>query len=77
MPAFKIGERIADPLQMYLADIFTIAANLSGICGISLPCGDAEVDGKKLPVGLQIMAPAFEEARLLRIARAYETARTA
>ena len=77
VPAFKIGERMADPLQMYLADIFTIAANLAGICGISLPCGDAEVDGKKLPVGLQIMAPAFEEARLLRIARAYETARTA
>ena len=77
VPAFKIGERMADPLQMYLADIFTIAANLAGICGISLPCGDAEVDGKKLPVGLQIMAPAFEEARLLRIARAYETACTA
>ena len=74
VPAFKIGERMADPLQMYLADIFTIAANLAGICGISIPCGDAEVDGKKLPVGLQIMAPAFEEARLLRIARAYETA---
>ncbi|MBJ7327906.1 MAG: Asp-tRNA(Asn)/Glu-tRNA(Gln) amidotransferase subunit GatA [Chthoniobacterales bacterium] len=74
VPAFKIGERMADPLQMYLADIFTIAANLAGICGISLPCGDAEVDGKKLPIGLQIMAPAFEEARLLRIARAYETA---
>ena len=75
VPAFKIGERMSDPLQMYLADIFTIAANLAGICGISIPCGDAEVDGKKLPVGLQIMAPAFEEARLLRIARAYEAAK--
>jgi aspartyl-tRNA(Asn)/glutamyl-tRNA(Gln) amidotransferase subunit A len=74
VPAFKIGERMADPLQMYLADIFTIAANLAGICGISVPCGNAETDGKKLPVGLQIMAPAFEEARLLRIARAYEAA---
>lgn len=74
VPAFKIGERMADPLQMYLADIFTIAANLAGICGISIPCGDADVEGKKLPVGLQIMAPAFEEARLLRIAQAYETA---
>ncbi len=72
VPAFKIGERMSDPLQMYLSDIFTIAANLAGICGISIPCGDADVDGKKLPVGLQIMAPAFEEARLLRIARAYE-----
>jgi aspartyl-tRNA(Asn)/glutamyl-tRNA(Gln) amidotransferase subunit A len=74
VPAFKIGERMADPLQMYLADIFTIAANLAGICGISIPCGDADVEGKKLSVGLQIMAPAFEEARLLRIAQAYETA---
>ena len=74
VPAFKIGERMQDPLQMYLADIFTIAANLAGICGISIPCGDVEVDGKNLPVGLQIMAPAFEEARLLRIARAYEAA---
>ena len=77
VPAFKIGERMSDPLQMYLADIFTIAANLAGICGISIPCGDAETDGKKLPVGLQIMAPAFEEARLLRIARAYEAAKPA
>ncbi|MFZ4484522.1 MAG: Asp-tRNA(Asn)/Glu-tRNA(Gln) amidotransferase subunit GatA [Chthoniobacterales bacterium] len=74
VPAFKLGERMKDPLQMYLADIFTIAANLAGICGISLPCGDAEVDGRRLPVGLQVMAPAFEEARLLRIARAYEAA---
>lgn len=74
VPAFKIGERMADPLQMYLADIFTIAANLAGICAISIPCGETETDGKKLPVGLQIMAPAFEEARLLRIARAYEAA---
>lgn len=74
VPAFKIGERMADPLQMYLADIFTIAANLAGICGISVPCGHAELGGKQLPVGLQVMAPAFEEARLLRIARAYEAA---
>ncbi|MBJ7327786.1 MAG: Asp-tRNA(Asn)/Glu-tRNA(Gln) amidotransferase subunit GatA [Chthoniobacterales bacterium] len=72
VPAFKIGERMQDPLQMYLADIFTIAANLAGICAVSIPCGDVEEGGKQLPVGLQIMAPAFEEARLLRIARAYE-----
>jgi aspartyl-tRNA(Asn)/glutamyl-tRNA(Gln) amidotransferase subunit A len=77
VPAFKIGERMADPLQMYLADIFTIAANLAGICAISIPCGETETDGKKLPVGLQIMAPAFEESRLLRIARAYEATREA
>lgn len=75
VPAFKIGERISDPLQMYLADIFTIAANLAGICGISIPCGDMETEGSKLPVGLQIMAPALEEARLLRIAQAYEASR--
>ena len=75
VPAFKIGERMSDPLQMYLADIFTIAANLAGICAISIPCGETETDGKKLPVGLQIMAPAFEEARLLRIAQAYEAAK--
>jgi len=77
VPSFKIGERMSDPLQMYLADIFTIAANLAGICGISIPCGETETDGKKLPVGLQIMAPAFEEARLLRIAQAYESAKAA
>ena len=74
VPAFKIGERVQDPLQMYLADIFTIAANLAGICGISIPCGDIEEEGRRLPVGLQVMAPAFEEARLLRIARAHEAA---
>jgi len=77
VPAFKIGERMQDPLQMYLADIFTIAANLAGICAISIPCGGAEAGGKILPVGLQIMAPALEEARLLRIARAYEAAKSA
>jgi aspartyl-tRNA(Asn)/glutamyl-tRNA(Gln) amidotransferase subunit A len=74
VPAFKLGERMQDPLQMYLADIFTIAANLAGICAISIPCGTVEQEGKALPVGLQIMAPAFEEARLLRIARAHERA---
>jgi len=51
VPAFKLGERVADPLQMYLADIFTIAANLTGICGISVLCGFAEMDGHRLPIG--------------------------
>jgi aspartyl-tRNA(Asn)/glutamyl-tRNA(Gln) amidotransferase subunit A len=73
-PAFKLGERSDDPLKMYLADIFTIAANLAGICGISLPCGFANVDGKKLPIGLQLLGKPFEEARLLQIADAYEQA---
>src|SRR5213596_2570359 len=53
--AFKLGERVADPLQMYLADIFTIAANLAGICGISVPCGFAEMAGHRLPIGLQLL----------------------
>jgi len=70
--AFKLGERVADPLQMYLADIFTIAANLAGICGISVPCGFAELDGHRLPIGLQLLGKPLDEARILQIAHAYE-----
>lgn len=70
--AFKIGDRSGDPLKMYLADIFTIAANLAGNCGISLPCGFASVEGKRLPIGLQLLGKPFEEAKLLQIAHAYE-----
>jgi aspartyl-tRNA(Asn)/glutamyl-tRNA(Gln) amidotransferase subunit A len=70
--AFPIGERTNDPLKMYLADIFTIAANLAGICGLSVPCGFVEEGGSKLPVGLQFLGKAFDEARLLGIADAYE-----
>ena len=72
VPAFKLGERAADPLQMYLADIFTIAANLAGICGISVPCGFAEMDGRRLPIGLQLLGKTLDEARILQIAHAYE-----
>jgi aspartyl-tRNA(Asn)/glutamyl-tRNA(Gln) amidotransferase subunit A len=72
VPAFKLGERTADPLQMYLADIFTNAANLAGICGISLPCGFAQADGHRLPIGLQLLGKALDEARILQIAHAYE-----
>jgi aspartyl-tRNA(Asn)/glutamyl-tRNA(Gln) amidotransferase subunit A len=72
IPAFKLGERTGDPLQMYLADIFTLAANMAGICGISVPCGFAEAEGKKLPVGLQILGKALDEATLFRVANAYE-----
>jgi aspartyl-tRNA(Asn)/glutamyl-tRNA(Gln) amidotransferase subunit A len=68
--AFKIGEKIEDPLQMYLADVFTLSQALAGIPTISIPCGFA--DG--LPVGLQIMGRAFDEARILRVACAYEGA---
>ena len=71
--AFRFGERSADPLRMYLADVFTIAANLAGICGISLPCGFARTpEGKQLPVGMQLLGKPFDEAPLLRIAHAYE-----
>ena len=68
--AFKLGEKIADPLAMYLSDIFTIPVNLAGLPGISVPCGLA--DG--MPVGLQIVGPAFGEEMILRIARAFERA---
>jgi aspartyl-tRNA(Asn)/glutamyl-tRNA(Gln) amidotransferase subunit A len=69
--AFKIGEKANDPLQMYLSDVFTLSCNLAGICGISLPCG---FDGGGLPIGLQIMGPAFGEETILRVAHAYEQA---
>jgi aspartyl-tRNA(Asn)/glutamyl-tRNA(Gln) amidotransferase subunit A len=72
VPAFKLGERTTDPLQMYLADIFTNAGNLAGICGISLPCGFAQVEGKQLPIGLQLQGKALDEARVLETAYAYE-----
>jgi aspartyl-tRNA(Asn)/glutamyl-tRNA(Gln) amidotransferase subunit A len=72
VPAFKFGERTADPLQMYLADIFTSPANIAGICGISVPCGFADADGQRLPIGLQLLGKALDEARILQIAHAYE-----
>jgi aspartyl-tRNA(Asn)/glutamyl-tRNA(Gln) amidotransferase subunit A len=71
-PAFKLGERTDDPLSMYLADIFTLAANMAGICGISIPCGFATSGEKQLPVGLQILGKALDEATILRVAHAYE-----
>ena len=69
-PAFKIGEKVNDPLQMYLLDIFTISANLAGICGISVPCGFTT--SPKLPIGLQILSKPFAEETILKVARAYE-----
>jgi aspartyl-tRNA(Asn)/glutamyl-tRNA(Gln) amidotransferase subunit A len=68
-PAFKIGEKAADPLAMYLSDIFTISANLATVPGISIPCG---FTSGKLPVGMQLMAREFDEVGLLRIAAAYQ-----
>jgi aspartyl-tRNA(Asn)/glutamyl-tRNA(Gln) amidotransferase subunit A len=71
-PAFKLGERTSDPLGMYLADIFTLAANIAGICGISIPCGFVETEGRQLPVGLQILGKELNEPIVLQIAYAYE-----
>ena len=68
--AFKTGEKVDDPLTMYLSDIYTISANLAGVPGISVPCG---FDGEGLPIGLQIMAPAFGEEKMLRAARMFES----
>jgi aspartyl-tRNA(Asn)/glutamyl-tRNA(Gln) amidotransferase subunit A len=69
--AFRLGEKVEDPLAMYLSDIYTLSANLAGICGISIPCGFTKGG---LPIGLQIQAPPFEEEKLLRVARTYERA---
>ena len=68
-PAFKIGEKVNDPLSMYLSDIFTIPANLSGIPGISIPCGFIK---DSLPIGLQLLAKPFDEESLIRVAYAFE-----
>jgi aspartyl-tRNA(Asn)/glutamyl-tRNA(Gln) amidotransferase subunit A len=75
-PAFPIGEKSGDPLQMYLCDVFTVTCNIAGIAGLSLPCGFTSGDGgaKPLPIGLQLLGPNFSEPKLLRIARMYEAA---
>ena len=70
-PAFKLGEKTADPLEMYLSDIYTITASLAGIAGVSVPCGKSSAG---LPVGMQILTNHFEEAKMLRIADAFEQA---
>lgn len=72
--AFKIGENVDDPLQMYLNDVYTVNCNLAGIPGISLPGGFDESGGVKLPLGLQLLGPTFSEAKLLKIARMFEQA---
>jgi aspartyl-tRNA(Asn)/glutamyl-tRNA(Gln) amidotransferase subunit A len=69
--AFKLGEKVDDPLAMYLADIYTVTADLAGIPGISVPCGETR---EKLPIGLQILGRHFDEATVLRVAHAYEQA---
>lgn len=71
-PAFKIGEKIDDPLQLYLEDIFTVPANLAGVPALSIPSGLTEVNGKKLPLGLQLMAAHSNEKALFKAARDFE-----
>jgi aspartyl-tRNA(Asn)/glutamyl-tRNA(Gln) amidotransferase subunit A len=71
-PAFKIGEKIDDPLQMYLADIFTVTANIAGVPAISVPVGKVKEEKKKLPIGFQLMGNWFDEENLLRAADAWE-----
>jgi aspartyl-tRNA(Asn)/glutamyl-tRNA(Gln) amidotransferase subunit A len=71
IPAFRLGEKIDDPLQMYLSDVFTLPASLAGIPGISAPCG---FTSENLPIGLQILGPHFREELILRIAHQFEQA---
>jgi aspartyl-tRNA(Asn)/glutamyl-tRNA(Gln) amidotransferase subunit A len=68
-PAFKLGEKVDDPMAMYLADIYTVTASLAGICGISVPCGQSS---QNLPIGMQILGRYFDEATVLRVAQAVE-----
>jgi aspartyl-tRNA(Asn)/glutamyl-tRNA(Gln) amidotransferase subunit A len=68
-PAFKLGEKVDDPVSMYLADIYTVTASLAGICGLSVPCGKSQ---EGLPIGLQILGKHFDEATILRVAEAVE-----
>ncbi len=68
-PAFKIGEKVEDPLEMYLTDIYTVGVNLAGIPAIAIPCG---FSGSGLPIGMQLLGRHFDEERLLRIAHEYQ-----
>jgi aspartyl-tRNA(Asn)/glutamyl-tRNA(Gln) amidotransferase subunit A len=73
-PAFRIGEKVDDPYEMYLSDVFTLPVNIAGLPGASVPAGFVEVEGRRLPVGLQVLARPFDEATMLRVAHAYEEA---
>ena len=68
-PAFKIGEKIDDPIQMYLADIFTAPADITGMPAISIPSGFAELEGKRLPLGIQFIASYKKEGNLFKIGK--------
>jgi aspartyl-tRNA(Asn)/glutamyl-tRNA(Gln) amidotransferase subunit A len=69
-PAFKLGEKTDDPLKMYLEDIYSVAASLAGICGMSVPCGETKAG---LPIGVQVMGKHFDEATILRVGAAVES----
>ncbi len=68
-PPFRLGEKLDDPIQMYLTDVFTIPVNMAGLPGIALPGGFSQKD---LPIGIQLIAPHFEEARLIQLAAAFQ-----
>ena len=72
--AFKIGEKVDDPIAMYLNDVYTRPVNIAGLPGISVPAGFADVEGRRLPLGLQVITKPFDEATALRVAHAYEQA---
>ena len=72
-PAFKLGEKCDDPLAMYLADIYTVTADLAGVPGVSVPCGESK---EGLPIGLQILGRHFDEGTVIRLAHVYERARS-
>jgi aspartyl-tRNA(Asn)/glutamyl-tRNA(Gln) amidotransferase subunit A len=70
-PAFKLGAKTEDPVQMYLEDIYSVAASLAGICGMSVPCGDTKAG---LPIGVQVLGRHFDEETMLQVALAVESA---
>src|SRR6202021_3738389 len=70
-PAFKLGEKTDDPVKMYLEDIYSVAASLAGICGMSVPCGTTAAG---LPIGVQVLGPHFGEATMLCVGAAIESA---
>ena len=72
-PAFRLGEKLDDPAAMYREDLYTVSANLAGLPAISVPAGFAETAGKRLPIGVQLIGPSFEDAALLRIAHLLES----
>lgn len=71
-PAFKIGEKVDDPLEMYLSDVYTVTANLAGIPGLVIPIGRHD-DSPNLPIGAQLLGKAFDEATLFRVGRSIES----